>query len=237
MVSFPESTCENCVDNFLYFSVSYFLIDLLNEPIRLTAHMAYNQNKSLFEQIAAGDENAFRVLFDGYKNRLLALIYRMTKSSVTSEEILQEVFITIWKNRTRFLEIEYPDAFILTITRNRTIDFLRKVSKEKILLSELWSNFQHHDESAFEWVSMRESSQLIEEALSHLSTQKQSVFRLSRYDGLNHDQIATELHLSKSRVKNILVETLHYIRAYLIRGSLSLYCFFDVLSHAFHKNL
>lgn len=195
--------------------------------------MIYTQDKSLFKQIAAGDEKAFRVLFDCYRNRLLALVYRMTKSSFASEEILQEVFITIWKNRSRFSDLDHPDAFILTITRNKTIDYLRKVSKEKVLLSELWSNFQHHDESAFEWVSMRESTQLIEEALSHLSMQKQSVFRLSRYEGLNHDQIAAELHLSKSRVKNILVETLHYIRTYLFRSSLSLFCFVEALSYAF----
>jgi RNA polymerase sigma-70 factor (ECF subfamily) len=48
-----------------------------------------------------------------------------------------------------------------------------------------------------------------------LSPQKQKIFRLSRYEGLNHEEIATELRLSKSTVKNHLVDTLRHIKDYM----------------------
>jgi len=48
-----------------------------------------------------------------------------------------------------------------------------------------------------------------------MSAQKQEVFKLSRYEGLNHEQIAELTGLSKSRVKNIIVEVLKFIKMYI----------------------
>ncbi len=73
----------------------------------------------------------------------------------------------------------------------------------------------------------KESQELIHQALVQLSAQKQKIFQLSRYKGLNHEQIADHLSLSKSTVKNHIVETLRYIKTYLHQHSETLVIVFS----------
>ncbi|HEY1164271.1 MAG TPA: sigma-70 family RNA polymerase sigma factor, partial [Chitinophaga sp.] len=74
----------------------------------------------------------------------------------------------------------------------------------------------------------RESKALIQQALTQLSPQKQAIFQLSRQQGLSHEEIGQQLKLSKSRVKNLLVETLKHIRHYLSQHSLLLAVLFQL---------
>ncbi len=68
---------------------------------------------------------------------------------------------------------------------------------------------------------------LLRDALSLLSPQRRLVFQLSRDRGLNHEQIAEQLHLSRNTVKNHMVEALRFIRSYLGQhGSVLLLIFF-----------
>jgi len=66
-----------------------------------------------------------------------------------------------------------------------------------------------------EQVSISENNRLLQEAITMLSPQRQLVYRLSRYEGLDHKQIAEEMQLSRNTVKNHMVQTLRFIRTYL----------------------
>ncbi|MRG47530.1 sigma-70 family RNA polymerase sigma factor [Chitinophaga sp. SYP-B3965] len=176
----------------------------------------HNNEKELFQLVAAGDEIAFRQLFEAYKKRLLALVFRLCKTETATEDILQEVFISIWQHRERLAELEEPSLYILTTARNKTFKYLRKLSLDKRMQQQVWYRISATaDNQTQEQVELRESQALIEKGLSLLSRQKQTVYWLSRQQGLNHEQIAAQLNLSKSRVKNIIVEVLQYIRQYL----------------------
>src|SRR5207245_3620933 len=79
-----------------------------------------------------------------------------------------------------------------------------------------------------EILQAQESRKLIHDAVSQLSLQRQTIFQLSREQGLSHEEIAAHLGLSKSRVKNIMVEILKHIKDYLARYSALVYTFFWV---------
>jgi len=66
-----------------------------------------------------------------------------------------------------------------------------------------------------EQVSISENNRLLQEAITMLSPQRQLVYRLSRYEGLDHKQIAEEMQLSRNTVKNHMVQALRFIRTYL----------------------
>lgn len=170
-------------------------------------------------QITAGDELAFRTLFEIYSKRLFSFALAMTKSSADAEEIIQECFTRLWIQRNQLPNIDSEEAYLYRMVRNRTLDHLRKISREKKLISQVWSNLSQPDRSLEEFILAKEYQQLINQALSQLSPQKQQVYRLSREKEYSHEEIAGITGLSKSRVNNILSETLRFIKTYLDKHS------------------
>ena len=171
--------------------------------------------KLLLEKIAQGDELAFRLVFDLYKTKIYTFIVNFTHSRADAEEIVQDTFLTLWQNRNTLHQIEHPRNYIYTVVRNKTYHYLKQASKSQARMQVIWANLKLDSNETEETLQLQESKKLIDEALLMMSAQKQEVFKLSRYEGLNHEQIAELTGLSKSRVKNIIVEVLKFIKMYI----------------------
>lgn len=179
--------------------------------LQLTSQPSHNE-KMLLALIAQGDENAFRQLYDQYFSRLSSYVFKLCKSTYITEDVLQEVFIKLWTSRSVLSQVEIPEAFILSIAKNTTIDWLRKLSKRTSLIADLKSQVQEYSNDAECKMDLDSLQSLIASAVSQLSREKQKVFHLSKIRGLSHDEIAHELQLSKSTVKNHISETIKYIK-------------------------
>jgi RNA polymerase sigma-70 factor (ECF subfamily) len=175
--------------------------------------------RDLISQIAAGNESAFKTLFNNYSKRLFSFALAMTKSSADAEEIIQECFTRLWIQRNQLPAIDSPEAYLYRMVRNRTLDHLRKISREQKMINQVWTNLSQPDRSLEEFILTREYQQLIDQALSQLPLQKQQVYRLSREQEHSHEEIAAITGLSKSRVNNIITETLKFIKAHLDKHS------------------
>jgi RNA polymerase sigma-70 factor (ECF subfamily) len=182
-----------------------------------------NTDRILLQYIANGDKAAFRQLFDLYKLRLFSFVLQMTHSKVDAEEIVQDVFAKLWEIRTDLVQVDYPGKYIYTIARNKTLNHLAKLARDRQLLQQVWLNVSQADNSTEAILQAQESQRLIGEAINRLSLQRQTIFRLSREQGLTHEEIAVHLGLSKSRVKNILVEILKHIKDYLALSATVIY--------------
>ncbi|THU39645.1 sigma-70 family RNA polymerase sigma factor [Niastella caeni] len=176
-------------------------------------------DRELLQQVANGDKLAFRHLFELYKLRLFSFVLQMTHSRVDAEEIVQEVFAKLWESRISLAGVEYPGKYIYTIARNKTLNHLTRVARDRRLQQQVWVNLSQFDNATEDILQAQESQRLISKAVSQLSGQRQTLFQLSREQGLTHEEIACQLGLSKSRVKNMLVEILKHIRDYLARYS------------------
>ena len=140
--------------------------------------------KEWLREIAAGDKNAFRKLFDAYRIQLFNFVYEFTHSSVDAEEIVQETFLKIWENREAMDRVEMPRPFIYTIVRNHTYNYLKKLARSEQLMREVWANMNHIVNDAEQLLLAKESLALISEAVAQLSEKKQAVFRMSRMQHL-----------------------------------------------------
>jgi len=176
----------------------------------------------LLQRLRAGDEQAFRQLYNQYSRPLLAFIYQFTHSAVDAEDILQETFLKLWTNHQELPEIDHIGNYLFIIARNKTVDHLRKTARQQQLVDQVWANITEAANGLEQQLDAQESRRLIYRALSQLSPQKQTIFRLSRQEGLSHEAIAARLRLSKSRVKNLQVETLKHIRQFLAQHSVLL---------------
>lgn len=171
-----------------------------------------DNEQRLFALIAKGNEKAFKILYDEYFIRLSAYVFKFCKSASLTEDVLQEVFMKLWVNRSALNDVEIPEAYILSIAKNTTIDWLRKLARQTTLVVDLTAQIEECGNEAENKMSVDTLESLIAVALSQLSEQKQKVYQLSKIEYLSHDEIAAKLHLSKSTVKNHLSETMKHVR-------------------------
>lgn len=183
----------------------------------------------LLLRVAGGEEPAFRILFDRYKNRVFGYAYAMTHSHDMAEEIAQEIFIKLWQRRDLLAQVQNADAYIFTMVRHRCIHFLQKTLADKKGLQQLADRMQYLSVSNEEQTIESEYRALLQRAVSGLSPQRKQVFQLSRGKGMSLEEIAIHLGLSRNTVKNHLVEALKQVKATLSEHGLGMLLLFLAL--------
>lgn len=168
-----------------------------------------------------GHENKLELLFAGifktYECRLYALAFKMTKSDLYAKDIIQEVFLKLWEHRASIHSIDNIEAWLYRLTENKVIDFLRKAAADGRLKEALWSKLPAHPEMEH-GMEVKEYSYIIQKAIDQLPPQRKLIYYLNREEGLNYQQIANELHISRHTVKNQLSTALQSIRRFLVQG-------------------
>lgn len=160
-------------------------------------------------------ENTFKHIFDRYKNRLYGYVLTISHSSYTAEEITQEIFMKLWICREALSSIENVEGYIFAMARHKTFNHLRKASHHQQILQQMKNAMQTTTNNTEEEAAVSEVETLLQEALTRLSPQRRLVYQLSRQQGMNHEQIALQLKLSKNTVKNHMADALHFIKSYL----------------------
>lgn len=167
-----------------------------------------------------GYEKAFSLLFERYRDRLYSYLVKITKSKESSEEIVLDVFLKIWTARAALHEINNFEAFLFRVAHNRAIDFLRQVQRHQHEQVAIWDAMQHLKASMTDELLLKaDTEKIIQVAVKQLSPQRQEVFRLSREEYLNYDEIAERMQLSKLTVRNHLSAALQFIRTNLDKGT------------------
>lgn len=171
----------------------------------------------LFAQLAEGNEHAFVEIYWHFTKRLYPFVLKMVHDEQIAEEIIQDVFVQIWEKRVMFAGIEYPTSYLFNIASNRALNYLkREKNHARILESYARTNSELSNETE-NFISLKERSEIITEAIAGLPEQRRIIFELSRKDGLTNEQIAERLNLSRQTVKNQLVHALKQIRAFMER--------------------
>lgn len=178
-----------------------------------------HDENDLFLRIAAGDEAAFRLVFELYRERLFAFAWQLCHSAVEAEEVVQDVFLKLWEQRARLGEVNVPGQYIYTMARNRALDLLGKIARNEQMVKEVWVNMSQSENATEQALQAEESRKLIETALAQLPEKKRMVFSMSRQEGLSHREIAARMDISVQTVKNIITEVLKHIHYFLSQHS------------------
>jgi len=95
--------------------------------------MDINQNlpeKELLCQLHHGDMQAFDILYHRYSQIIYANILKFLKNETSAEDLLQDVFLRIWENRSKIDPEQSFAAFLFTCSRNITFNFKRRLKLE-----------------------------------------------------------------------------------------------------------
>ena len=170
---------------------------------------------SLFWRIAIkDDEIAFRTLFFQFFSPLCVFAHRYIDRWETCEDIVQETFFKIWKNRKN-IEINTSSRnFLITSVKNTCIDFLRKQETEQ--------NWQQKEiENNTSWYtsgdiySTIELEQMLSAALAKLPDNIRIVFEKNRFEGMTYTEIAAEHNISVKTVEAYMTKALKHLRVEL----------------------
>lgn len=164
------------------------------------------------------DEVFFSKLFTGHEYKLHTLIYRITKSNSYAQDIIQEVFLKLWENRTSFNSVQNWEAYLYRVTENKLLDFLRKAAHDKKMRKAVFENMNHISLCADEKAITNQYHAIIQNAIAQLPAKRRTIYELSRSHGLDNKEIAAHLNLSTQTVKNQLSSALKSLRKILGNG-------------------
>ena len=170
----------------------------------------------LYKRIAAGDESAFRKLFELYAPRLQAMAARITGSAAVADDLVQDTFLKIWIARDQLAEVAQPAAWIKKICFFLAVNHVRRQSiRDKVM------DAVEHEKNGIktlpvsETIEFRQLLGLVNEAVRQLPEKQRQIYRLSREQALSISEIAQHMDLAVSTVKNLMVMALKNIRASL----------------------
>lgn len=173
--------------------------------------------------MAEGNEQAFAQLFKMHYNQLGDFIFRITESKQITQEIVQDVFLKIWINRSSLATIESFKAYLMVVARNHAYNCLKQIAREKsrqkqwadtVLLQAVTKELETvpgHDAA--------DRGKLLEEAVALLPPQQKNVYLLSRQEGISHEGIAKRLNISHGTVKKHMVLALRFLKNHLRTNS------------------
>ncbi|RAK29173.1 RNA polymerase sigma-70 factor, ECF subfamily [Chitinophaga ginsengisegetis] len=173
-----------------------------------------NLERQWLEQLAVGEESAFRQLFDRYHPFIYSFALRMTASDTIAKDVVQDVLIKIWINRQSLHTIDNLPAYINRMTRNQVLNGMKRRAHEESIIRELYPFREDHNHTE-EAALGKELEQLLHKAIGQLPAQQQRVYRMSRLEGLKHDDIAYQLNISRETVKKHMMAALRSVKQYL----------------------
>lgn len=189
----------------------------------LPSYKLSDDENLLLSKISTGDELAFRVLFDRYRSKVYTYALKLVKVDIYAEEILHDVFLKIWLHPDPEI-IENVENYLKTITKNLTLNLLRRQNLEVLTNVYLCADWQEGHAETENLISLNESTQILNQAIALLTPQQKLVYKLCKQEGLKYAQVAEQLSISPLTVKTHMQHILRLLRAYLKQhGSLVVY--------------
>lgn len=177
---------------------------------------AYTEGELLL-MVSAGDEKAFRQIYEQYWNRIYTMALLYFKSPVVAQDMVQEIFLKVWVSRSELPAITSFGAWLHIIARNFLITTLRKRTTQYVWGMEDIGAIPDQVPAVDEQLAMKEMAGLIHKAIEQLPPRQQMIYRMGREQGLKLTEVAVTLNLSHNTVREHMSKALKNIRGYLLR--------------------
>jgi RNA polymerase sigma-70 factor (family 1) len=187
------------------------------------------EEKDVLIQLLEGNEHAFEKIYRFYSPRLFGRLLKLVKSEPQAQEILQDIFLKLWQQRTSIDPGKSFRSFLYKIAENKVYDFFRKAARDKGLESQLISLSTNNFVGIEEFSSVDADLAILQKAIDGLPPQRQHVFRLCKLEGKSYREVSELLEISVSTISDHIVKGTKSIRDYFEKNKNLLTCFVIVL--------
>jgi len=180
----------------------------------------YPDDKLIINKLKEGDVLSFDNIFKKYNKKVYYFAKSYLKNREEAEDVVQEVFMNLWKYRDQINEYYVFSRYLFKVTYNATCKRFRKQASDKRQLEEVLHNIIIEDNSTnldIEYNNLLETANLI---IEKLPSRQKNIFLLTINDHLNSEQIAQKMNISKKTVENYLAMAKNSLRKYLVSGGM-----------------
>lgn len=177
---------------------------------------------ALLRDVARGEESALAALYDATIGKAYGLALRITRKPEAAEEVVEEVFLQVWRDAGRF----DPDrgkvlTWLLTICRSRALDYLRRMDEAELHPNpeELQTDVHAEGADPLAILEATERSSAVHAALARLQPGARQLVALAFFRGLTHQEIADFCRMPLGTVKTTLSRAFKQMRTYLASGA------------------
>ena len=178
--------------------------------------MMYNgyDLSNLLPLLNNGDQRAFEVIYDRFADRLYRYVYSRIRVKETSEEIIQEIFVSLWVRRGSLEITTSLDSYLFGTAKHKILSHIRSEGVRKKYAAELalFAAERIDNNSSEELLELKDLEQTIEDRISELPEKCQTAFRMSRMEHEPIQHIAERMNISNRTVENYISQALKHLR-------------------------
>jgi len=182
----------------------------------MSNNLPFNEGE-VVSRLVEGDMQAFDELYWKYQKAVYRNAFKFTQDVALAEDIVQEVFISLWQRRETVNAILSPKYYFLRAIKNKVLKSLHK-NVRKVTSEHLQDEYDFSHEFSIERVIIdkqisEEKAERLRKTLSLLSKRQIEIIYLKYYQYLDHGQIAELMNISRQSVYNLLHEAIHKLRS------------------------
>lgn len=184
--------------------------------LEVKPEQAQDSDVELLHAVAGGDEGALARLYDQYRVILFGLLLRILGSREEAEDVLQDVFIQVWRRAKDFDEKRgKPFTWLVTLTRSRAIDRLRLLGARNRLAESAARDLVEAVSDALSDTIESGQREIVQRALAELPADQKEALVLAYYEGLTQSEIASQLGTPLGTVKTRMRSGMMKLRSLL----------------------
>lgn len=166
----------------------------------------------LLELLKKGDDKAFTAMYNRYWDRLLFIAGIKFRDLAVAEEIVQDVFLDLWKRREELEITTGLEPYLAVSVKYKVINAQAKLKRAMEYRQYAVHHNPLHDNDTEEWLRFRELKHKLSRLVSALPEKCRITYQLSREEGLSQNEIAARLNVSKKAVEANLSRALKSLR-------------------------
>ena len=171
----------------------------------------------MIQRLNQGDCKAFDQLFMEKHQQVYAYCLKLVKSEEVAEEIMMDVFLTVWKKREQLRADQSLNALLFKMTKDLSLNYLKKSAREQALRVTFQQQWSHPAYNPMDTqMLMEEYDRVASRAIDQLPPQRRAIFTMRRHLDMSTSEIAQQLGISKSTVKGQLAKASTFLREYLM---------------------
>lgn len=172
------------------------------------------------EEISKGNIKEFEVLFREFYRPLLLYANKILRKEAEAEEIVQDLFFNIWRNREKLNINVSVSSYLYSAIRNNCLQHIKR-QKIKTRYQDYLRSQPVNIIQPIESLEYQELHQKINTVMDELPNRCQEIFKLSRFQGLKYQEIADQLSISIKTVEANVTKALKHFRKNLKEYTLS----------------
>lgn len=170
------------------------------------------EEQYLIKGLLTRNKVVFDFIFHYYYAGLCAYCERITGNQQTAEDIVQELFVTLWIKHQQIHINSSLKNYLFTAVKNRSLDYLKSEQRKSQKLGTLAKEQELPENLSSLWFAEAELQAIIEKSLKKLPPRCREIFELSRFQGMKNQEIADKLGLSKRTVELQVSNALKHLR-------------------------